>query len=274
MHWQNIPATQLLQDYGAWIVPDLVRNNRIIGLLGLAESPYQALPDAHAWILRHTDGRLLQIVAQGPKEIALVHHPEFSLDEAQVAAIRRRFPGSWVLICHGDQCEKWEVAARALGFKDVPLLCTKLYQLVPHQLRHKPMPAELRLEALPRFTPQIGRFIQGFMLDVLQQKIDEEEARQRFIKREFFGLLQGEQLLSIAAITHRLSEGRCLSYVYTPPKLRGQDYAGLTVEYLCRHIFQHPSMKLIFLYADESNPYSNRLYQKLGFEMVCVSKTF
>jgi RimJ/RimL family protein N-acetyltransferase len=274
MQWQNIPATTLLQDYGAWIMPRLVSNNRIIGLLGLADTPYQVLPDAQAWILRRTDGRILQIIAQGPKEIALVNHPDFCLDHEQVRAICQHFRGSWVLICHEDQCEKWEIAARAHGFKDVPLLATRLYQLVPDKLRNKPLPAELRLEALPRYTPQIGRFIQGFMLDVLQQKIDEDEARQRFGKREFFGLFQGEQLLSIAALTHRLMNGRCLSYVYTPPKLRGQDYAGLTVEHLCRQIFQNPTMNLIFLYADESNPSSNRLYQKLGFEMVCVSKTF
>jgi RimJ/RimL family protein N-acetyltransferase len=274
MHWQNIPATTLLQDYGSWIMSRLVSNNRIIGLLGLADSPYQPLPDAHAWILRHTDGRVLQIIAQGPKEIALVNHPDFCLDDAQVAAICRHFRGSWVLICHEDQCEKWEAAAKLQGFKDVPLLATRLYQVVPDKLRNKPLPAELRLEALPRYTPQIGRFIQGFMLDVLQQKIDEDEARLRFRTREFFGLWQGDQLLSIAAITHRLMNGRCLSYVYTPPRLRGQDYAGLVVEYLCRHIFQNPAMNLIFLYADESNPSANRLYQKLGFEMVCVSRTF
>jgi RimJ/RimL family protein N-acetyltransferase len=274
MHWQNIPPTTLLRDYGAWITPRLVSNNRVIGLLGLAETPYQAVPDTSAWILRHTDGHILQIMVQGPKEIALVNHPDFQLDAAQVAAIHRRFPGSWVLTCHEGQCDSWETAARSLGVKDVPLLCTWLYQVAPHQLRHKALPPDLRFEPLPHFNKQIGRFIQGFMHDALQQKMDEEEARKRFARQEFFGLSQGDQLLSIAAITRRLFRGRCLSYVYTPPRLRGHDYAGLAVEYLCRHIFQDQAMELVFLYADQANPFSNRLYQKLGFEMVCVSKTF
>jgi RimJ/RimL family protein N-acetyltransferase len=274
MHWQNIPPTTLMQDYGAWITPRLVSNNRVIGLLGLAESPYQAVPDTSAWILRHTDGRILQIMAQSPKEIALVNHPNFSVDAAQVEAIHRHFTGSWVLTCHENQCESWELAARTLGVKDIPLISTWLYQVAPHQLRHKPLPPELRFERLPHFTKPIGRFIQGFMHDALQQRMDEDEARARFARQEFFGLVRGDQLLSIAAITRRLFRGRCLSYVYTPPKLRGHDYAGLTVEHLCRHVFQDRAMDLVFLYADQANPYSNRLYQKLGFEMVCVSKTF
>jgi RimJ/RimL family protein N-acetyltransferase len=274
MHWQNIPARTLLQDYGAWITPRLVSNNRVIGLLGLAEDPYQPVADATAWVLRHTDGRILQIMVHVPKEVALVNHPDFTLDAAQVAAIHRHFPGSWVLTCHEEQCESWEKAARTLGFKDIPLLCTWLYQVAPHQLRHKPLPPDLRFERLTRFTKPIGRFIQGFMQDALHQNMDEDEARVRFTRQEFFGLLQGDQLLSIAAITRRMFHGRCLSYVFTPSRLRGHDYAGLTVENLCRHIFQNPAMQLVFLYADQTNPNSNRLYQKLGFEMVCISKTF
>ncbi len=274
MHWQNIPPTTLLRDYGAWISPRLVSNNRVISLLGLAETSYQPIPDTSVWILRHTDGQILQIIVQAPKELALVNHPDFQLDAAQVGAIHRRFPGSWVLTCHESQCDLWEAAARTLGVRDISLLSAWLYQVNPQQLRHRPLPEGLRLEALPYFNKHIGRFIQGFMLDALQQKIDEEEARKRFARQEFFGLMQGDQLLSIAAITRKTFQARCLSYVYTPPRFRGRDYAGLTVEHLCRAIFQDPAMELVFLYADQSNPSSNRLYQKLGFEMVCVSKTF
>jgi RimJ/RimL family protein N-acetyltransferase len=274
MHWQNIPATSLMRDYGSWITPRLVSNNRVIGLLGLAELPYQPIPDTHAWILRHTDGHILQILVKAPREIALVNHPDLRIDAAQLAAIQRHFPGFWVLTCHEEQCDSWEAAARTIGFKDVPLLATWLYQIAPQQLRQKALTPDMRFESLQRFNKQIARYIQGFMLDALQQKLDEEDARSRFAKQEFFGLYHGDQLVSIAAITRRLFQGRCLSYVYTPPKLRGHDYAGLLVEYLCRHIFQDPTMQLVFLYADQTNPHSNRLYQKLGFEMVCVSKTF
>lgn len=274
MHWQNIEPTTLLRDYGSWITSRLLSNNRVIGLLGLAENPYQPVADTSAWVLSHTDGRILQILAHAPKEIALVNHPDLQLDALQVAAIHRQFPGSWVITCHEDQCDSWEAAARSLGIKEIPLLCTWLYQVTPQQLRHKPLPPGLRFERLSRFTNPIGRFIQGFMVDALQQKMEEDELRSRFARQEFFGLLQNDQLLSIAAITRRLFHGRCLSYVYTPGRLRGHDYAGLTVEYLCRHIFQDPAMQIVFLYADQTNPSSNRLYQKLGFEMVCVSKTF
>ncbi|HYX35454.1 MAG TPA: GNAT family N-acetyltransferase [Oligoflexus sp.] len=274
MHWQNIPPTTLLQDYGTWITPRLVLNNRVIGLLGLAEIPYQPMADASAWVLRHPDGRILQIMVHAPREIALVNHPDLPLDASQVVAIHRHFPGSWVLTCHDGQCESWEKAAQTLSIKDVPLLCTWLYQVAPHQLRQKPLPPDLRFERLPHFSRPICRFIQGFMHDALHQKIDEDEARSRFTRQEFFGLFQGDTLLSIAAVTRRLAHARCLSYVYTPSRLRGHDYAGLTVEYLCRHLFQDPTMQLVFLYADQTNPHSNRLYQKLGFEMICISKTF
>lgn len=274
MRWQSIEPTRLMRDYGSWITPCLVENNRVIDLLGLADTPYQAIPYANAWTLHDANGRLLLILAHVPREIALVHHPDLKPDVGIVSALHQKFPGSWVLTCHNQQCDDWEAAASIFGSKDIPLLNTWLYQVRPHQLRTRPLPEGLRFTRLPLFSKQIGRYIQGFMLDALEQKIDTDEQRTRFEKQEFYGLLAGEQLLSIAAVTRRLFHGRCLSYVYTPNKYRGRDYAALVVERLCRFIFEQPGMELVYLYADQANPCSNRLYQKLGFEVVCVSKTF
>ncbi len=274
MHWQPLEPKSLITDYGAWILPNLLGNNRVISLLGLAEANYKKIPGASVWAFRDSNDQLMHILAHTPREIALVLHEDLPILPLHVASIYRQFPGPWVITCHGEQCRDWEASAKGLGYKDVPLLSTWLYYVDPKTLRDEPLANGLQFKRLAVFDKHIGRFISGFMWDALGQKIAVEDLKNRFESQTFYGLFQAEKLLSIAAATRRSLGSRCISYVYTPPKCRGQGYASMLVSRLSHELFLQPDLNFVFLYADQTNPFSNRVYQKLGYQALCESKTF
>ena len=75
-------------------------------------------------------------------------------------------------------------------------------------------------------------------------------------------------LVSMAATTARsMPHGVGISWVYTPPEYRGKGYCQNTVAQICREVFSE-GYDYCTLFVDKANPISNRVYQKIGFEIV------
>jgi predicted GNAT family acetyltransferase len=69
--------------------------------------------------------------------------------------------------------------------------------------------------------------------------------------------------VSMANIAHRSPRNARINAVYTPASLRKRGYASAIVAELCAIL---ESERLIpMLYADSSNPDSNKVYQSIGF---------
>lgn len=73
---------------------------------------------------------------------------------------------------------------------------------------------------------------------------------------------------SMAVEAGHTPNGARIGYVYTPPEFRGRGYASSCVAALSQRVLES-GRKLCFLYTDLSNPTSNRIYQRLGYEPVC-----
>ncbi|MDI5981835.1 GNAT family N-acetyltransferase [Amycolatopsis magusensis] len=58
-----------------------------------------------------------------------------------------------------------------------------------------------------------------------------------------------------------------IGFVYTPPEQRGHGYAAGVTAGISRWA-QQAGIKHVALFADDANPVSNRIYQRLGFEYV------
>lgn len=66
----------------------------------------------------------------------------------------------------------------------------------------------------------------------------------------------------------RMLEGwACVSGVYTPPEHRGKGYCQVTVAALCRELLAS-GKGYITLFVDKKNPISNRVYRKIGFDIL------
>lgn len=76
-----------------------------------------------------------------------------------------------------------------------------------------------------------------------------------------------EDAVPVTAAVYVRQTSNCgyIGRVYTPPHYRGRRYATACVSYLSQLILDG-GMKYCALYADCANPYSNKVYQKIGYK--------
>lgn len=71
--------------------------------------------------------------------------------------------------------------------------------------------------------------------------------------------------VAVAAVSRPTPNGLAINAVYTPPERRGRGYATACVAALCDEILAS-GRQFVTLFADEQNPTSNAIYQRIGFE--------
>jgi len=83
----------------------------------------------------------------------------------------------------------------------------------------------------------------------------------------FFWKSRDGQVVAMAARSRESPSGATVSYVYTPENLRRKGYASCVVGYLSQRILDG-GKSFCCLYTDVSNPTSNSIYGKLGYEVM------
>ncbi len=71
--------------------------------------------------------------------------------------------------------------------------------------------------------------------------------------------------VSIAAMTRKTDNYAIIARVYTPPHLRGKGYSTACVSHLTQKLLDD-GYKHCALYANCDNPFSNKVYQKIGYK--------
>ncbi len=118
----------------------------------------------------------------------------------------------------------------------------------------------------------IARWMCAFTQEALRepcQLSDRLDRDRQHIEAGRTWIMENEEgeLVSTARATRETPEGISVSAVYTPPEHRGKGYCQNTVAGLCRHQFQQ-GKAYCTLFVDKSNPFSNRAYKKIGFEVL------
>jgi uncharacterized protein len=133
-------------------------------------------------------------------------------------------------------------------------------------------PGRLRLAALAdkeltyRWTMAFGTDTnQGSDRDTV-----ERNTRLRIEHGDLYLWEDGGQPVSMAAKNRPTDHGMTVGLVYTPPELRRKGYATSCVAGVCREILKS-GCDFCTLYTDLSNPTSNAIYIKIGFQPVCDS---
>jgi predicted GNAT family acetyltransferase len=75
-------------------------------------------------------------------------------------------------------------------------------------------------------------------------------------------------LRSLAAVAGPTPHGIRINHVYTPPEFRGRGYASNLVAALSRHQLAS-GRRFCTLFTDLTNPTSNKIYQRIGYQPVC-----
>jgi predicted GNAT family acetyltransferase len=91
-------------------------------------------------------------------------------------------------------------------------------------------------------------------------------------ERHLFWIVNDEPV-SMAAIIWRTRNAAAISFVYTPPQLRGKGYGGSVTAAVVESVFAE-GKTMACLYTDLRNPFSNRCYARIGFRSVCSSEWF
>jgi RimJ/RimL family protein N-acetyltransferase len=93
-----------------------------------------------------------------------------------------------------------------------------------------------------------------------------KEAEARLNSGALFLWVDGEPV-SMAARSRPTPHGEAISFVYTPPDLRGRGYATALVARLSQRILDE-GKQFCTLYTDLGNPTSNRIYRSIGYRKV------
>ena len=159
----------------------------------------------------------------------------------------------------------WDIAK---GVSHKPGLRLRVYELT-HVISPGYSPGILRL-AIPSDMELVSRWVHAFQIEALGEgSLDQarETARLRIQDGDIF-LWQIRQPVSMAAKARPTRHGVTVNEVYTPPEYRGKGYASSCVASLSQYLL-NSGWKFCTLFTDMSNPTSNSIYQKIGYQPVC-----
>jgi predicted GNAT family acetyltransferase len=124
--------------------------------------------------------------------------------------------------------------------------------------------------ATERDLELVAQWMCGFEDEIFSDG-DLERARKsakNSIDRGTLFIWEDGKSVSMAAKARPLSRGVCVSLVFTPPEYRRRGYATACVAALSQRLLDE-GWEFCSLFADLSNPASNRVYEKIGYEPVC-----
>ncbi len=98
------------------------------------------------------------------------------------------------------------------------------------------------------------------MIEILREEFDRDKSR-------MFLLFENNEPVSMAREAGKTPNGVFVNFVYTPIPLRRNGYATECVAKLSKYLLDS-GKRYCFLFTDLSNPTSNSIYQKIGYQPV------
>ena len=127
-------------------------------------------------------------------------------------------------------------------------------------------------KAVPAELGMLTEWGLAFQREAVHESPSEKEIQEKFsqyVEKETVYLFEQPDgtAVSLAASNRALPHGAGISWVYTPPEHRGHGYAQCTVAEICREKLAE-GKKYCTLFVDKANPISNKIYQKIGFQIL------
>ena len=137
----------------------------------------------------------------------------------------------------------------------------------------RPAPGSLRAATVDDLDLAV-EWGEGFARDSGVMFPTKRESVEGWVERENLHMweLDGEPV-SIAVAQGATPGGARVGYVYTPPEHRKRGYASACVAALSQKVLDRGA-DFCVLYTDLSNPTSNAIYQRLGYELVAEVRDF
>ena len=107
-----------------------------------------------------------------------------------------------------------------------------------------------------------------FSEEALYENVSEQDLDKKIEKQFSMGtyiLEKDGKIVSTASINRHLTKGKSIGNVFTPIEERGKGYAYNIVYRLSKE-FLDSGLEYCVLFTDDSNPISNHIYEKIGYE--------
>ena len=111
-------------------------------------------------------------------------------------------------------------------------------------------------------------FTREFHKEALNEEIDEEILEERFyekLEKGYYVLEQDGKIVAQTNSSRTLEKGKVVSGVYTPKEERCKGYAHNLI-YRVSKEFLDNGAEYCVLFTDDTNPISNHVYEKIGYE--------
>lgn len=116
--------------------------------------------------------------------------------------------------------------------------------------------------------PILKKYRRIFSEEALHEILTEEDLEKKFEKHFEMGayVLEKDGKIVATAVSNRhLTKGKSIGNVFTPKEERGNGYAYNIVYRLSKE-FLDSGLEYCVLFTDDSNPISNHVYEKIGYE--------
>lgn len=169
----------------------------------------------------------------------------------------------------GPETEALEFAdlwSRQTGVEYSPGMRQGIYSLERVRFPRQLASGSIRKATMPDL-PLISEWGVGFFQDVGLSSEQPHANFERAIENGAFYIWQDGEPRSMASAAGRTQNGIRVGAVYTPPEFRSRGYATALVASLSQLLLDS-GRRFCFLYTDLSNPTSNELYIRIGYEPV------
>jgi uncharacterized protein len=150
--------------------------------------------------------------------------------------------------------------------------------MVLHALKTINLPKGLMKLATLEDLSLVNQWVLSFHQESLNEAVnieDVDQSNKLRIEQSRLFLFENEhqEVVSMGAIARTLQKGCSLSLIYSDALKRNQGY-GLAITYYLSNRILNLGYDYVTLFVDKSNPISNRVYQKLGFEIISSQYDF
>ena len=247
-------------------------NGLVLGIVDTLINKPTTYPTALLWSAQDRDQIVGAAWMTPPHPLGLTEMPDESLELVLVAAAKLTERVSGVV---GPKAQSDLFRARwsaSHGIKSKSTMEQRIYQLTKVSMPFS-VPGTMRLadaQDLPLLEEWNIKYIHDCRLDDSAESAKKAAVRAIENKARYLWIDEGKAVSMAARAGGSTPSGVGINWVYTPNNLRGRGYASAIVASLSQKMLSE-GRKFCFLYTDLSNPTSNSIYQKIGYQVVCDS---
>lgn len=263
-------AGRFLQASGDFLRASPAEHNLILSIAEALADGRPPVPGSEPAFLATVEDAGGQVVGAAfrtpPHKLGLTRMPPHAVGRL-AESVRRRFDALPAVLGPQEPAEAFarEWADRT-GATWSPGQAQRIYRLDRVAESGRPVPGHRR-RGTDRDLPLVAEWCRGFADDLGAAFAAPPESQRRWIRDGALHVWEHGGPVSMSVGLGFTTGGARIGFVYTPPELRGRGYASALVADTSRFLLDS-GQDFCMLYALVSNPSTNRIYRRIGFEPV------